>query len=391
VAATDRRTAAVATANAATRRRSSDVGGDGKIGALMAAALALPGVLPSAATAQTVPETGIVQFTYLGYRDWQPGAKRMTVQSPALYVMAPFAEQWVVEAGLVYDGMSGASPVFFNTLSGATVTDYRTAGDVKVTRYFDRFSIGVGGAYSGERDYISRAGVLDLRWWTADKNTTLAFAFGGSADLIDPVNQIVVNQKRNTLDYMAGITQNLSPTAIVQSNLTYSTGHGYYSDPYKTFDTRPDQRRIFAWLTRYNQYFPQNDGTLKLTYRWLHDSFGDVSNMAEAAWFQPLPGGFSIQPNLRYFTQGAASFYFNPPWPTGYVEGDLYTADTRLAAYGAFTVGLWGWKAFADGWTVDLKYQFYRQQPNWRLGGGGSPGILSFSANWIQFGVSKTF
>ncbi len=357
----------------------------------MAAALALPGVLPATATAQTVPETGIIQFTYLGYRDWQPGAKRMTVQSPSLYVMAPFAEQWVVEAGLVYDGMSGASPLYFNTLSGATVTDYRTAGDLKVTRYFDRFAIGVAGAYSGERDFISRAGSIDLRWWTADKNTTLAFGFGGTADLINPVNGVVVNQKRDTLDFLVGITQNLSPTSVVQSNLTYSTGHGYYSDPYKTFDTRPDQRRIMAWLTRYNQYFPQNDGTLKLSYRWLHDSFGDVSNTVEAAWFQPLPYGFSIQPNIRYYTQSAADFYFNPPFPTGYVFGDLYTADTRLAAYGAFTVGLWGWKAFADGWTVDLKYQFYRQQPHWRLGGGGSPGILSFSANWIQFGVSKTF
>jgi hypothetical protein len=30
----------------------------------------------------------------------------------------------------------------------------------------------------------------------------------------------------------------LNADAIVQSNLTYYTGHGYYSDPYKSLDTR---------------------------------------------------------------------------------------------------------------------------------------------------------
>jgi hypothetical protein len=188
-----------------------------------------------------------------------------------------------------------------------------------------------------------------------------------------------------------GVTQNLSPTQVVQSNVTYSRGHGYYSDPYKTFDTRPDHRRILAWLTRYNQHFPDADGTLKLAYRYLDDSFGGKSNMVEVAWNQPLPHGFSIQPNLRYLSQGAASFWFDPPWPTGYVEGSLYTADTRLAAWGAVTVGAWLVKSFAGGWTVDLKYQYYRQTPGWRIGGSGSPGILPFMANWWQFGISKSF
>jgi hypothetical protein len=360
-------------------------------GALLAAALSLPGVLPAGAIAQTVPENGVVQFTYLGYRDWQPGADRMTVRSPALHVMAPFAEKWVVEGNLVYDAMSGASPLYFNTLSRATITDYRTAGDVRATRYFERWSLGAGGGYSGERDYISRFGSVDLKWWTADKNTTLAFGFGGASDLINPVNQVVIDATRDTLDFLAGVTHNLSPTQAIQSNLTYSTGHGYYSDPYKTFDTRPDARRIVAWLTRYNQYFPDGDGTLKLAYRYLHDSFGASSNMLEAAWNQPLPHGFSVQPNLRYLSQAAASFYENPPFPTGYRFGNPYTADTRLASWGAVTIGAWLVKSLADGWTVDLKYQYYRQQPGWRLGGSGSPGIERFMASWWQFGIGKAF
>ena len=48
-------------------------------------------------------------------------------------------------------------------------------------------------------------------------------------------------------------------------------------------------------------------------------------------------------------------------------------------------------KTLPDGWTVDLKYEFYRQKSAWKLGGDGSPGLLPFSANWIQAGVAKAF
>ena len=358
--------------------------------ALMAAALALPGIVPSAG-AQTVPDEGVVSLRYMDYRDWQPGASRMHVESPSFYVMKPFGGGWVAEGGVVYDGMSGASPRYFNTLSGASVTEYRTAGDAKVTKYFDRYAIGVGGVVSSERDYLSRGGGFDVRWWTEDRNTTLAFSFAGTADRINPVNEVVVDAKKHTLDFLVGITQAINPNAILQSNVTYSQGHGYYSDPYKILDSRPDRRRVLAWLTRWNQSVPSVDGILKLSFRLLDDSFGSTSAMAGAEWAQALPYGFTVTPGLRYYTQGAADFYRDPPFPTGYVPGEYYTADTRLSAFGAFTGSLRIAKSFADGWTADLRVDVYRQRGSWRLGGDGSPGLETFSARWIQAGVSKAF
>jgi hypothetical protein len=44
-------------------------------GGLLAAALALPGIVPSA-HAQTAPDQGFIQFKYLDYRDWQPGGSQ---------------------------------------------------------------------------------------------------------------------------------------------------------------------------------------------------------------------------------------------------------------------------------------------------------------------------
>jgi hypothetical protein len=140
-----------------------------------------------------------------------------------------------------------------------------------------------------------------------------------------------------------------------------------------------------------NRYVPAYDATLKLSYRYLHDSFGSDSHAIEAAWRQPLPMDFALTPSLRYYTQSAADFYHDPPFPQGFVPGEPYTADTRLSAFGAFTPALRVEKLFADGWTIDVAVAYYRQRASWRVGGGGSPGLEPFSARWIEAGVAKTF
>ena len=115
------------------------------------------------------------------------------------------------------------------------------------------------------------------------------------------------------LDFLVGVTQVLSPTSIVQSNLTYSRGHGYYTDPYKLLDNRPDHRRHRSPGSRATTSISRaSDGTLQLAYRYLDDSFGADSNMLEAAWVQPLPQGWTVRPSLRYYTQKAAYFFYGP-------------------------------------------------------------------------------
>lgn len=363
-------------------------------GALLAAALSLPGILPATALAQLAPEQGLVALKYLDYRDWQPGADRIRVRTPSFYARNPLSDSLEAEGSVAYDGISGASPLFHNTLSGASgrgVTDHRTAADAKLTKYFSGLAVGVGAAVSSERDYLSRALSLDVRVSNDDGNRTLAFGIGGASDRINSSNGIAKGRERQTLDLLAGVTQALSPDAIVQSTITYSPGHGYYSDPYKLIDFRPDHRRIFAWLTRYNQHLPWLDATVNLSYRYLHDSFGSCSHAAELTWNQSLPDGWSVAPNFRFYTQSAADFYFDPPFPRGFAPGRDYSADTRLSAFGALTSGLSIAKRLANGWTFDIKFDFYRQRSNWHVGGDGSPGLEPFSARWIQTGVSKTF
>ncbi len=363
--------------------------------ALLAAALALPGIIPATAIAQTAPEQSLLSVRYLDYRDWQPGADRITVRNPSFYLLTPLSDSVALEGSLVYDGISGASTLYHNTLSGASgkggVTDYRTAGDVKITKYLDGAAVGAGAAVSAEQDYLSRSASFDWRVSSDDRNRTYALGLGVASDRINSVNGVAVNQRRDTVDVLIGVTQVLSAEAIVQSNIGYSTGHGYYSDPYKTIDFRPDHREVLAWLTRYNQHLPQFDATLNLSYRYTYDSFGTNSHTVDARWLQSLPGGWTVAPSLRYYTQRAADFYFDPPFPQGFDLGKPYSADTRLSAFGAFTPGISATKMLPDEWTLDVDFEFYRQRSGWRVGGAGSPGIEPLSARWVSLGLTKAF
>ena len=168
-------------------------------GALLAAALALPGVLPSAAQAQvTVPNATLVQFKYLYYKDYQESGDRMRVSSPALYMLAPISEDWVFEIGAVYDNISGASPYYHTVLSGASgqgIEDQRTAADITVTKYFGgRTAVSLRAAYSTEDDYTSNAAGLTVRHATADQNTTFTAGVGYSSDEIFPTRWSAVHR-----------------------------------------------------------------------------------------------------------------------------------------------------------------------------------------------------
>lgn len=353
-------------------------------------------MLPGTSLAQSAPDEGVIALRYYDYRDWQAGTDRISVRSPSLYALVPLSDTLTVEGSLVYDSVSGASPLYHDTVSGASgrgIGDYRTAADAKLTRYFGASAIAVGAAYSHEQDYLSRAASVEWRTWSANRNRTFAIGIGAAKDRINAVEGVngpVLDQPRETYDYLLGITQVLDARSLVESSVTWSDGRGFYADPYKLHDTRPGRRRILAWLTHYNRYFPGPDATLRLAYRYIHDSFGDRSHMLEASWVQTLPEGFTLTPTLRYLTQSAASFYRDPPFPDGFVPGELYTADARLSAFGAVTLGLRLAKELPHGITADLAVNVYRQRGDWRIG-RGSPGLAAFSARWIELGLSKRF
>lgn len=365
-----------------------------KLKPLITAALAIPSIGASLpALAQNVPvENSQVKFFYGYYKDRDTVGDRMRVHEPIVWGKTALGENFELEGSFAVDSMSGASPYYLNTLTGASglgVEDVRHAGDLKLTKYFDRFSLGLGGVVSSEDDYLSRGGSVDSRIWTEDKNTTVAFGVSENSDHITSSIQDTFDESRRTYSFLLGVTQIIDENSIMQGNVTYTSANGYLSDPYKTLDNRPRSRDAWAFLGRYNRYFADPDASLHFDYRLFVDTWGVTSNMFEVAWYQPLGSIFTFRPGIRYYSQDDADF-FQDIFPPDNIE-QFMTGDQRLSAFGGVTISAKVIAEFEYGLALDAQAGFMEQRPGWTLGGGGSSSIEPFYARFFTFGLSKSF
>lgn len=365
----------------------------GKLGAvLLAAAMTLPGA--RLAQAESAPERGLIGFKYLDYAESQPGRDRVKVRAPSVMGMVPIAGEWSVTGSYTYDAVSGASPSY-HTRDLTKLEDQRRAYDFGLTRYFSRGTLTVAAARSKESDYLSRSASVLGSLFSEDKNTTLTLGAGFTTDKIEPSYGGFQDRKR-IADYLIGVTQVLTRQDILQVNLGYGHGWGYFSDPYKLYDERPRERNHATLLGRWNHHFDATDGISRLSYRYYRDNWKIRSHTVTAEYIQPVGDGWKLTPSLRFYRQTAASFYLpvDPavaPDPTIPPPGfDNYSEDQRLSGFGALTYGLKVAKQIDKDWLVDVKYEQYRQREGWAIS-GGDRGLAPFDARSLMFGVMRYF
>lgn len=385
---------------------------------VLMASLVLPGLAALAAlapltgAAENAPEKTTIAIQYGQYSDSQPGWDRVKVNATQIYVQAPVAGDWSIEAAGVVDNVSGASPRLHTqstALSGASrMKDERKAGDVKITRYLARAAVSASVATSKENDYISNALGLAARWSTDDNNRTWTMGYGYASDTIDNTSNGVntaINQHKKTHEFMGGVTQVLTPGDIAQFNLTRSVGSGYYNDPYKSFDQRPTQRDSWIGLVRWNHYLDSIDASLRSSYRYYSDTFGVQSHTLGLDLAKPI-GLWTLTPGVRYYSQSAANFYLDPLLDAqgqydlnavraraiaNQAANSNQATDQRLSAFGAVTLSMKVSYAITPATTVDVKYETYRQTAAMHWGGTGSPNLDPFNAQLIQLGLSYRF
>lgn len=360
---------------------------------IMFAALTIPGI--QVAVADTPPERAQLSYKYLNYQDGQPGWERIGVNAQAVSILLPMAGEWSIEGSLTSDTVSGASPAFHSQrFRSGRMDEHRIGRDLKLTRYFSRGSLTVGVADSRESDYFSNAYFVSGSLSTEDKNTTLSVGLGKTDDRINVPEFGVNNESKKIRDAMLGITQVVTTRDIVQLALTYSEGHGYFSDPYKYRDHRPDSKYQTAILGRWNHHFPATGGTARLSYRFYTDSFNVKGHTAVAEYVQPLPNEWTITPIFRAHAQSAASFYLDPvypPFPTIRPRDEIQSQDQRLSAFGGLSVGVKISKQLTSDLLIDAKYERYEQRSAWYPFGSGSPGIEPLKANIFQLGLTYSF
>lgn len=362
--------------------------------ALMAAALSLP--LSITAHAESAPENGTISLKYLDYEDSQPGNDRIKIKASALKVLAPISGEWSVGAGILTDSISGASPAF-HTFAITRLRDFRRAADADVTRYFEHGSVTLAANISSESDYLSRGFALQGSLSSDDKNTTYTAGFDFNNDEINPNNRIVRDQRKHVSNFVAGVTQVLTPNDILQITLGYSDGQGYFSDPYKVLDSRPEKHNSGTLVARWNHHLVSTNGTLRWSYRYYDDNWGVHSHTLGVEYVQPVAETWTITPLLRYYSQSAANFYIDAdparlPFTPNPPENALnHSFDQRLANFGAVTYGIKVAKRIDEKWIVDFKFEQYTQRAGLQIFGNGSSGLATFRARSFQFGLARQF
>ena len=292
----------------------------------------------------------------------------MTVDAPAFYALLPIGDTWVVEGGMVYDAMSGASPLYFNVLSGASIGDYRTAGDLKVTKYFGDHAVSFGGFVSSEQDFLSRGGSVNVQIFSDDRNRTWLLGVAGTNDRINATNGVAPNSPRNSLEFVVGVTQALSANSIVQSNLTYYTGHGYYSRSVQAARHAADDARDVRMAHALQPVFPgpgwHAEAGLPAAVRFVRQHVEHARGRVGAGVAVGLHGDAGsalLHADRRRFLHESAV----PEGLRG--EGLTITAPTRGSRRSVrITAGVIVGKTLWDGWIVSLRADYYRQDPDWR-------------------------
>jgi hypothetical protein len=323
---------------------------------------------------------------------------------------ARIGESWEISGSAAIDIITGASPQLVTnvsgkpvqTITGASISDRRITSDFKVGRRFGDFMLSGSHASSREHDYLSTAYGLEGRLELNEKLTTVTVGYGRSDDRVRSHDDATLDQPRKTNEYLVGVSQVLSPVAVIQSTLTTARGHGWYNDPYKftlTFypeggvpafvaDRRPSSRETWAWTTRYRHHFPSSRNTLQAEYRYYRDDWGIDAHTLEVAVQHALTESFALRPALRYYTQSAADFY-SPRIPRP--QPAVLSSDQRLGAFGGISPSLRGIVRLDNGLRVEGTVGYIQNSRALHFGGGGSEAFETLRAVYGLVTVSREF
>jgi hypothetical protein len=251
-----------------------------------------------------------------------------------------------------------------------------------------------GADISWEHDFLSLSGNAGLARDFNQKNTTLAAGLSEELDTIKPIGgapaagtdyalfQKSGSSSKSGTGLQLGLTQVMTPAWIAQLNLTADRFTGYLNDPYKVvslldpagnttgylYEKRPDERQ------RHSVYLENRIGgsmaSAALSLRYMGDDWGVHSDTAQlrVRWWNGEHDRY-LEPTVRWYRQTAASFY--TPWLDNTVGPyrTAMSADSRLGAFTADTIGLkYAARQLAHAEEpaseFSVRLEYYRQTPS---------------------------
>ncbi len=328
--------------------------------ALLAAAIALGLTRPAARADDSVA------YTFENYRE-EDG--RITVETSSSRVDQDILANGHISLTGTIDAVAGATPTGRPAPAGSdqvVLTEIHTrrkawSGDY--AQQFRNYNLSVGFAESREPDYVSLGWSVNALGDFNEKNTTVRLGVAGTDDRVEVFFEPAYLPK-HTQSAILGVTQVLDAQTFVTVNLTLASGSGYLSEPHKFVEkgieiipgitleesfgeNSPNRRESETLYASLNHAFPKVRGAVEASYRLSSDTYGIVSHTLGLSWLQHVGPRLILEPEVRYYQQSAARFYYynlddTPiiPVRAPFGTGPYYTSDFRLSAEDDATYGL---------------------------------------------------
>jgi hypothetical protein len=336
----------------------------------------------------------------------------LTVVHPQFDVGTDVGEHTTLDLGYAADVVSGATAAVYSvdaTSSATKFSDTRHQGSAGLTFYGSRSSLSLSTSVASERDYssigVSIAGDVDM----PGKNTNLALSYSHAFDSVcDFDNGMASAFERRALTgqqeckrekgllgksvmgdsvwrdlsidaAQATLTQNLTPTLVMQAGLFGQVLRGFQANPYRRVrvsgveaqEAVPDVRGRLALMVRVNNYLPSLKAAVHGMLRGYSDTWGVNSATIGLGYSQYFGNSLLLRFNGRIYQQAEATFFKDAFfYETEGASGEFFTGDRELGALRNIVTGakftyikydenggpVWG---FFDQIHINLKADLY--------------------------------
>jgi hypothetical protein len=356
-------------------------------------------------------------YIRINYMQYDENDNRVSVKAPSIEINKDIGVNYTLNATLVIDAVSGATPIYVDstlnvadTDSGATSTadsssgasafnsrgtnkvatnknitfsEQRKNGSLSlVKRLQNRDEITAALSKSYESDYDANTMSVDyLHWANESKNRSynigVSFAvnnvlirdcsYNAQCGTPDTISSASKKETSKTIATQLGVTQIINKTSLYKVDMFYSKEDGYLSNPYYNVvrntnkivaETRPNKRVAYGFNLKYIKAFT-NKFSSKFKYKFYKDDWEITSHTVDINSYYELNTKFTLGLGLRYYIQNEAMFYNES---TKYFTTEQYAShDDRLSSFNSTTLKSSLDYKYSNKTSYDISLNKYKQ------------------------------
>lgn len=285
-------------------------------------------------------------YVSLQYMSYDEDKGRTNISVPSIEINKDFGADYTVNVSMIRDTISGASPTFYDSASGASTKlntsviakqdigygdiyykEKRDAYSALLTKRFEtRDELTFGLNHSKEYDYESNEISSEyLHYLDSSKNQSVSFGISYQKNDVMKYDTTsgasgAITKDLKVISSELGFTQVLDKTSLAKISVFSISESGYLSNPYlrvvRNFNTnpiiaedkKPESRKAYGVFLQYSKAL--NDQTASnSSYRYYRDDWGITSQTLTTEINYEWTMALTIGVAFRGYRQTEADFY----------------------------------------------------------------------------------